>query len=115
MGGSITAASTLIALLLGVPAAYKLAYYPTKRSSFTLGWVMSTRMLPAVGIIVPLYVIFKTLKWFDTYHGLVVLYTAINLPLVIWIASTAAHCGRSSCASCSPCPCRGSFPPSSCA
>ncbi len=81
----ITGLSTLIALLLGVPAAYKLAFYPTKRSNFTLMWVMSTRMLPAVGVIVPLYIIFKTLKWFDTYHGLVVLYTAINLPLVIWM------------------------------
>ena len=81
----ITALSTLIALLLGVPAAYKLAYYPTKRSNFTLMWVMSTRMLPAVGVIVPLYIIFKNLHWFDTYHGLIVLYTAINLPLVIWM------------------------------
>ncbi len=81
----ITAASALIALLLGVPAAYKLAFYPTKRSNFTLMWVMSTRMLPAVGVIVPLYIIFKNLRWFDTYHGLIVLYTAINLPLVIWM------------------------------
>ena len=81
----ITCLSTLIALLLGVPAAYKLAFYPTKRSNFTLMWVMSTRMLPAVGVIVPLYIIFKTLRWFDTYHGMIVLYTAINLPLVIWM------------------------------
>ncbi|MGA2762537.1 MAG: carbohydrate ABC transporter permease [Spirochaetia bacterium] len=81
----ITGLSTLIALLLGVPAAYKLAFYPTKRSDFTLMWVMSTRMLPAVGVIVPLYIIFKNLHWFDTYHGLIVLYTAINLPLVIWM------------------------------
>ncbi len=81
----ITGLSTLAALLLGVPAAYKLAYYPTRRSNFTLMWVMSTRMLPAVGVIVPLYIIFKNLRWFDTYHGLIVLYTAINLPLVIWM------------------------------
>ena len=81
----ITSLSTLIAILLGVPAAYKLAYYPTKRSNFTLMWVMSTRMLPAVGVIVPLYIIFKVLHWFDSYHGLIVLYTAINLPLVIWM------------------------------
>jgi sorbitol/mannitol transport system permease protein len=81
----ITGLSTLVAILLGVPAAYKLAYYPTKRSNFTLMWVMSTRMLPAVGVIVPLYIIFKVLHWFDTYHGLIVLYTAVNLPLVIWM------------------------------
>jgi sorbitol/mannitol transport system permease protein len=81
----ITGMSTLIAILLGVPAAYKLAFYPGRRSNGTLMWVMSTRMLPAVGVIVPLYLIFKTLHWFDTYHGLIVLYTAINLPLVIWM------------------------------
>ncbi|HVP19868.1 MAG TPA: carbohydrate ABC transporter permease [Spirochaetia bacterium] len=81
----ITSLSTLVALLLGVPAAYKLAFYPTKRSNFTLMWIMSTRMLPAVGVIVPLYIIFKNLHWFDTYHGLIVLYTAINLPLVVWM------------------------------
>src|SRR5882672_3063675 len=40
----ITLFSTLTALALGVPAAYSLAYYPTKRSNFTLMWVMSTRM-----------------------------------------------------------------------
>jgi sorbitol/mannitol transport system permease protein len=81
----VTFFATLVALLLGVPAAYTLAFYPTKRSTFTLGWIMSTRMLPAVGVIVPLYIIFKNLHWFDTYHGLVVLYAAMNLPLVIWM------------------------------
>ena len=81
----VTGFSTLVALLLGVPAAYSLAFYPTRRSNFTLMWVMSTRMLPAVGVIVPLYIIFKNLGWFDTYHGLIVLYTAMNLPLVIWM------------------------------
>jgi sorbitol/mannitol transport system permease protein len=81
----VTGFSTLVALLLGVPAAYTLAYYPTKRSNFTLSWVMSTRMLPAVGVIVPLYIIFKNLGWFDTYHGLVLLYAGVNLPLVIWM------------------------------
>jgi sorbitol/mannitol transport system permease protein len=68
-----------------VPAAYSLAYYPTKRSNFTLLWIMSTRMLPPVGVIVPLYVIFKNLGLFDTYRGLIILYTAMNLPLVVWM------------------------------
>jgi len=82
---AITTFSTLCALLLGVPAAYSMAYYPTKRTNFTLMWVMSTRMLPPVGIIVPLYVIFKNLALFDTHLGLIILYTAMNLPLVIWM------------------------------
>jgi sorbitol/mannitol transport system permease protein len=84
----ITFMSTLLALLLGVPAAYSLAYYPGKRSNFTLMWVMSTRMLPAVGVIVPLYVIFNNLRLFDTHLGLVLLYAATNLPLVIWMMNS---------------------------
>src|SRR5258706_10704484 len=83
--GVIVLFSTLLALTLGVPAAYSLAYYPTKRSNFTLSWVMSTRMLPAVGVVVPLYVIFKNLGLFDTHLGLILLYTTANLPLVIWM------------------------------
>lgn len=81
----ITGFSTLVALLLGMPAAYSLAFYPGKRSDFALMWMMSTRMLPPVGIIVPLYVIFKQLSLFDTHSGMILLYTALNLPLVIWM------------------------------
>jgi sorbitol/mannitol transport system permease protein len=81
----ITALSTLVALLLGIPAAYALAYYPTKRSDFTLMWLISTRMLPPVGIIVPLFVIFNDLGLRDTHLGLIIIYTSMNLPLVIWM------------------------------
>lgn len=77
--------ATFAALALGVPAAYSLAFYPGKRSNATMMWVMSTRMLPPVGVIVPLYVIFKNLALFDTHFGLILLYTAMNLPLVIWM------------------------------
>jgi sorbitol/mannitol transport system permease protein len=81
----ITVLSTVIALLIGVPAAYFLAYYPTHRSDFTLMWVMSTKMMPAVGVIVPIYIIFRDLQLFDTYAGLIIIYTGMNLPLVIWM------------------------------
>ncbi len=81
----ITGLSTLVALLLGVPAAYSLAFYPSKRSEFTLMWMMSTRMLPPVGIIIPLYVIFRSLSLFDTHGGMIILFTAMNLPLVVWM------------------------------
>ena len=81
----ITGLSTLAALVLGVPAAYSLAFYPGKRSEFTLMWMMSTRMLPPVGIIIPLYVIFRSLSLFDTHGGMIILFTAMNLPLVVWM------------------------------
>jgi sorbitol/mannitol transport system permease protein len=81
----ITLFSMIAALALGIPAAYSLAYFPGKRSGFALSWIMSTRMLPPVGVIVPLYIIFKNLSLFDTHLGLILLYTAMNLPLVIWM------------------------------
>ncbi len=81
----ITSFSALAACLLGIPAAYTLAYYPGKRANFTMMWVMSTRMLPPVGVIIPLYVIFNKLSLFDTHFGLILLYTTMNLPLVIWM------------------------------
>jgi sorbitol/mannitol transport system permease protein len=81
----ITGFSALAAFLLGVPAAYSLAYYPGKGSNGTMMWIMSTRMLPPVGVIVPLYVIFKNLSLFDSHFGLILLYTTMNLPLVIWM------------------------------
>ena len=75
--GIITLGSTAVALLLGVPAAYALAYYPTKRTDFTLMWLISTRMLPPVGVIVPLFVIFRDLQLRDTHLGLVIIYTKL--------------------------------------
>jgi len=81
----ITIFATVAALLLGVPAAYSLAFYPTKRSNFTLTWMISTRMLPPVGIILPFFVIFKELKLLDTHFGIIIIYTAANLPLVVWM------------------------------
>ena len=58
----ITGFSTLLALLIGVPIAYSMAFYPTKRTDSSMLWMMSTRMLPPAGVIVPLYVIFQRLN-----------------------------------------------------
>jgi sorbitol/mannitol transport system permease protein len=62
-----------------------MAFYPTKNTDGVLMWVMSTRMMPAVGVIVPLFIIFKNLNLLDTHLGLIIVYTGMNLPLVIWM------------------------------
>jgi sorbitol/mannitol transport system permease protein len=77
--------STLLAFVLGVPAAYSLGFFPTKRTPRVLSWVLSTKMLPLVGVVVPLIVIYKRVGLYDTRVGMILLYTAINLPLVIWM------------------------------
>ncbi len=81
----ITGVSTVVALILGVPAAYAMAFYPTKRTDASMLWVMSTRMLPPAGVIVPLYVIFQWLNLLDTHVGMIIIYAGMNVPLVIWM------------------------------
>lgn len=81
----ITLASTLLALALGFPAAYAMAYYRTKRTDGSMLWMMSTRMLPPAGVIVPLFVIFRDLSLLDTHLGLILLFAGMNLPLVVWM------------------------------
>jgi sorbitol/mannitol transport system permease protein len=77
--------STLLAMLLGLPAAYSLAFNPSKHSPKVLSWVLSTKMLPAVGALIPLIVIYKNVGLFDSRIGMILLYAALNLPLVIWM------------------------------
>jgi sorbitol/mannitol transport system permease protein len=81
----VTFFSTLAAFLLGIPAAYSLAFAPGKRADLVLLWCISTRMLPPVGVIIPLYVLFRRLGLIDTPLGLILIFTAMNLPLVIWM------------------------------
>jgi sorbitol/mannitol transport system permease protein len=77
--------STLLALVLGLPAAYSLAFNPSRYTPRVLSWVLSTKMLPAVGALIPLIVIYKRVGLFDSRLGMILLYGAFNLPLVIWM------------------------------
>jgi sorbitol/mannitol transport system permease protein len=85
----IAGGSTLLALTLGVPAAYAFAFFPTRRTGAIMMWLMSTRMAPAIASIIPLYVMFNEFDLFDTHLGLALLFTVMNLPLVIWILRSA--------------------------
>lgn len=77
--------STLLAFVLGLPAAFALAVYPTRRAHGVLTWMLSTKFMPAVGVIVPLFLLFRNLQLLDTLPGLILMYTTINLPLVVWM------------------------------
>ncbi len=79
--------STIIALLLGIPAAYCMVFQMRKKSSNDmLFFVLSTRFMPFAAIVVPLYVIATRLNLLDNLFTLVIIYTAMNLPLIIWMA-----------------------------
>jgi sorbitol/mannitol transport system permease protein len=81
----ITLLSTAIVILLAFPAAYALAIAPVRKWSDVLFFFISTKMLPIVGAIIPLYVIARELHILDTQRLLVVLYTGMNLPIAVWM------------------------------
>jgi polyol transport system permease protein len=80
-----TVGSTALVLLLGVPAAYALSVYPVRKWRDGLFFFISTKMLPIVAVIGPLYVIALHSKLLDSLGLLIILYTAMNLPLAIWM------------------------------
>ena len=80
--------STLLALIFAVPAAWGMAFSPTKRTKDLLLWMLSTKMMPAVGVLVPMYLIFIKLHLLDSYSGLIVVLCLGNLPIVIWMLFT---------------------------
>jgi len=84
----ISIGSSLIGLLIAIPAAWSMAFAPTKRTKHILMWMLSTKMLPPVGVLVPVYLIFRDFGLLDTLLGLVIVMTLINLPIMIWMLYT---------------------------
>ena len=84
----IALGSTVIALVIAIPAAWSMAFSPTKRTKDILMWMLSTKMMPAVGVLVPLFLIFRDTGLLDTRLGLTIIFTLINLPIVVWMLYT---------------------------
>ena len=80
-----TVGSTILVLVLAIPAAYALAIRPVKHWRDGLFFFISTKMLPIVAAIGPLYVIALKAHLLDTIWVLIILYAAMNLPLAIWM------------------------------
>ena len=84
----IAGGSTLLGVIIAVPAAWSMAFVPSKRTKDILLWMLSTKMLPAVGVLYPIYLIFISLGLLDTRIGLVLVLTLINLPIIVWMLYT---------------------------
>jgi len=84
----VSIGSTLLALAFAIPSAYAMAFIPTKRTKDTLLWMLSTKMMPSVGVLVPIYLIFRDLGLLDTITGLLIVDAMMNLPIVIWMLYT---------------------------
>ena len=77
--------STLLGLLIAAPAAYSMAFFRTRRTRDLLMWMLSTKMMPAVGALVPIYVIAQTTGFLDSLSGLTIVFTMSNLPIMVWM------------------------------
>ncbi len=80
--------ANLIGLLIAVPAAWSMAFAPGKRTKDLLMWMLSTKMMPAVGVLVPIYLLFKNLHLLDSLIGIGLVLMLLNLPLLIWMLYT---------------------------
>ena len=84
----LSVGSTIIGLIIAVPAAWSMAFVPGKRTKDILMWMLSTKMLPAVGVLYPIVLVAKWLQIFDSYILLIAVLTMINLPIIIWMLYT---------------------------
>ena len=80
--------ANLIGLLFAVPAAWSMAFAPGKRTKDLLMWMLSTKMMPAVGVLVPIYLLFKNLGLLDSLFGIGLVLMLLNLPLLVWMLYT---------------------------
>ncbi|MFD0981667.1 MULTISPECIES: carbohydrate ABC transporter permease [Tropicimonas] len=84
----IAGGSTILGIIIAVPAAWSMAFVPSKRTKDILLWMLSTKMLPAVGVLYPIYLLFIKLGLLDTRLGLTIVLMLINLPIIVWMLYT---------------------------
>ena len=80
-----TIVSTLLVLLLAIPCAFALSLRPVRKTRDVLFFFISTKMLPVVAAIIPIYIAARDLHMLDNIWTLVILYTAMNLPIAVWM------------------------------
>ena len=84
----ISVGSTLLGLLVAIPAAWSMAFSPTRRTKDILMWMLSTKMLPAVGVLMPIYLMCQWLGLLDSLISLVAILMLMNLPIIVWMLYT---------------------------
>jgi sorbitol/mannitol transport system permease protein len=84
----ISVGSTLLGLAIAIPAAWSMAFVPGKRTKDLLMWMLSTKMMPAAAVLIPMYLIFQRTGLFDSRTGLVLALMLMNLPVIVWMLYT---------------------------
>ena len=81
----ISLTSVAACLSLGVPVAYVVVFGRLRNSDGLFFWFLSTTLLPPVAVIVPVFLLFRLTGLLDTLGGMVLIYTGVNIPIVIWM------------------------------
>ena len=81
----ISVGTTVVTMLMAVPAAYALARLRFRGKKFAGFYVLATQMLPPVGIIIPYFLVLRNIGWIDTYQGIILIYLSFSLPFAIWL------------------------------
>jgi len=84
----IAGGSTILGIFVAVPAAWSMAFVPSKRTKNILLWMLSTKMLPSVGVLYPIYLLFIHFGLLDSILGLTLVLMLINLPIIVWMLYT---------------------------
>ncbi|MGD0639839.1 MAG: carbohydrate ABC transporter permease [Roseiarcus sp.] len=80
--------ANIVGLLIAVPAAWSMAFAPTKRTKDLLLWMLSTKMMPGVGVLVPIYLLFRDFHLLDNRLGMGFVLLMLNLPILVWMLYT---------------------------
>ncbi|MEL6745613.1 MAG: carbohydrate ABC transporter permease [Pseudomonadota bacterium] len=80
--------ATAVALFVGIPAAYAMAFNPSRHTKDILMWMLSTKMLPAAAVLYPMTFLAKSIGLFDTHFVIIMVLALINLPIVVWMLFT---------------------------
>ena len=81
----ISVGTTIVTMLMAIPAAYALARLRFRAKKFAGFYVLATQMLPPVGIIIPYFLVLRNIGWIDTYQGIILIYLSFSLPFAIWL------------------------------
>ncbi|MGO4870181.1 MAG: carbohydrate ABC transporter permease [Roseiarcus sp.] len=84
----LSVGANVVGLIIAVPAAWAMAFAPTKHTRDLLLWMLSTKMMPGVGVLVPIYLLYRDYHLLDTRLGVGFLLMMVNLPIVIWMLYT---------------------------
>ena len=84
----IAGGSTILGIFVAVPAAWSMAFVSSKRTKDILLWMLSTKMLPAVGVLYPIYLLFIQFGLLDSILGLTLILMLINMPIIVWMLYT---------------------------